>query len=143
MAAMRFRSNKPRMVDETVDGETLIIDMVSGSYFSCVGASAAAWIALSHGATAAETARLLSATYRIATSEAERDVEQFVATLLGDEVLVVLEEGDPTNGGPPALDTPGHEYQPLRLERYTDLADLILLDPVHDVSVAGWPSRHE
>ena len=31
------------------------------------------------------------------------------------------------------------EYQSLCFEKYTDLADLILLDPVHDVSDAGWP----
>ena len=36
--ATRYRANAPRFVDETVDGEALIIDMVKGTYFSATGA---------------------------------------------------------------------------------------------------------
>ena len=32
---------------------------------------------------------------------------------------------------------------PLSVDAFTDLADLILLDPVHDVSDAGWPHKRE
>jgi hypothetical protein len=65
-------------------------------------------------------------------------VERFVGTLLSEEMLVELEHTpmrEPTLAAPVAP----HAYAPLELERYTDLADLILLDPVHDVSEAGWP----
>jgi hypothetical protein len=29
----------------------------------------------------------------------------------------------------------------LRLETYDDMADLLLLDPIHEVSEQGWPHR--
>jgi hypothetical protein len=141
MAPTQYRPNRPRIVDETIDGEALIIDMVNGAYFSCVGASAVAWTALSSGATVDEIADLLAAAYRVPTADARRDVEQFVAALLDDMLLVAPAEPTP----PPAERPPivlgalGGAYEPPRLEKYTDLADLILLDPVHDVSVAGWP----
>src|SRR4051812_48213260 len=93
MTPSRFRANAPRVVDETVDGETLIIDMVSGNYFSCVGASAAAWLALSAGTTPVHTADLLSAAYGISAADAEADVERFVAALVNEE-LVVARHGD-------------------------------------------------
>ena len=36
---------------------------------------------------------------------------------------------------PPMADLGGLAY-----ERFTDMEELILLDPVHDVSEAGWPN---
>ena len=31
------------------------------------------------------------------------------------------------------------EFAPPRLEKYSDLEDLLVLDPIHDVDEAGWP----
>jgi len=145
MAATRYRANTPRIVDETIDGETLIIDMVTGTYFSCAGPSTLAWTALCRGATADETAQLICSTYGIAASDAKRDAEQFLAMLVGDELLVLREEdADSASVIEEAeLDSCGGGYELLHIDKYTGLADLILLDPVHDVSVAGWPSGPE
>ena len=32
-------------------------------------------------------------------------------------------------------------YEPPILNRYDDLQNLALLDPIHDVEEAGWPNR--
>jgi hypothetical protein len=42
--------------------------------------------------------------------------------------------------GVPASRSP---FKPPRLEKHTDMQDLILIDPVHEVSAAGWPHRAE
>jgi hypothetical protein len=144
----RYRSNTPRFVDETVDGEALIMDMLKGNYYSCVGASAIAWDALKQGATVTGAAAVLADTYGLATTDVAPDVERFVAVLLAEEMLVPndaanVELGDPPDSAPEAASVPDERshgtYGPLTFERFSDLADLILLDPVHDVSEAGWP----
>ena len=135
----RYRANTPRFVDETVDGEALIMDMVTGSYYTCRDSSTIAWEALKAGVATSDVAALISNAYRVELGNVERDVERFVDDLLGDEMLVPL---DGSAAPAPPATTNGSvigEYQPLRFDRYTDLADLILLDPVHDVSDAGWP----
>lgn len=135
------RLNAPRFVDETVDGEALIMDMVTGAYYTCFGASTTAWEALKRGAEPPQVAAALAAAYPVELPEAEQDVERFLAELTQEEMLVPAD--GPSNGATaePAAGNggPAGEYQPLAFERYTDLADLILLDPVHDVSDAGWP----
>ncbi len=37
---------------------------------------------------------------------------------------------------PPAIQG---AFAPPRLQRYTDMQDLLLLDPIHDVDEVGWP----
>jgi len=132
----RYRANAPRFVDETVDGEALIMDMVTGTYYSCVGPSTIAWNLLKSGMAVDEVASSIAPAYAIEHSSAERDLHTFVEELVREEMLVV-DHNAPANGH--IADVAAGSYQPLRLERYTDLADLILLDPVHDVTDAGWP----
>jgi hypothetical protein len=138
----RYRSNEPRFVDETIGGEALIMDMVRGSYYSCVGASASVWNALKGGATGTEVAEQMAA-LGVERRRVDDDLAVFVAALLADELLVP--RGDGVAGEPVLLEELGWpaEYAGLELERYTDLADLILLDPVHDVSEDGWPRTAE
>jgi hypothetical protein len=79
--------------------------------------------------------------YGVPEVDAARDVDAFVANLLGEEMLV--EAAAPPDGLPTraAIDAavPQADYTALVIERFNDLADLILLDPVHDVTEAGWP----
>jgi hypothetical protein len=136
-----YRVNAPRFVHETVDGEALIMDMVKGSYYSCAGASAYAWNALARGVSTAALAKLIEERYGVASSDAGRDIDGFIATLLSEEMLFEASEpmGEVPTGDELASLVPSGDYAVLELERFTDLADLILLDPVHDVTEAGWP----
>jgi hypothetical protein len=145
--ANHYRANEPRFVDETVDGESLIMDMVRGNYYSCVGASAVAWNALKAGAAVAEVVDLIVASYDTDGQDVRGHVDEFVAALLADELLVQTDDARDAGSRPvplteTAAGTP-RAYSGLQLERYSDLADLILLDPVHDVSEAGWPHRED
>lgn len=136
-----YRANRPRFVDETVDGEALVMDMVKGNYYSCVGSSAFAWNALTAGVAPADVAAMVGERYGIAGDDATRDVDQFVATLVDEEMLVAVEAPPDAPADRATLEAkvPAGEYTVLALERFTDLADLILLDPVHDVTEVGWP----
>ena len=141
----RYRVNRPRIVDETIDGEALIMDMVTGSYYGCDGPSAFAWLALAAGASVDEVGQALAARFPIDADTARDQAAGLVESLLGHELLVDR-EGQP----PGALDEAVAAYDgtfdldtALSIDAFTDLADLILLDPVHDVTEAGWPNKRE
>jgi len=140
----RYRPNEPRFVDETIDGEALVMDMVRGNYYSCEGASAVAWNALKQGLDVDAVAAVLVAAYALAPEQASSDLDSFVAALLAEEMLVERPDAAPDAAPATApVAARAGPYEGLRLDRFTDLADLILLDPVHDVSEAGWPHRAE
>ena len=134
----RYRLNAPRCAEETIEGEALIIDMVSGSYFSCTGTAAVVWNELKLGASADEVASVLVDAHGGDPLEVAAEVESFASALV--EALLVAEDPDAIaqEGRRSDLVEPG-ERTALVLEEYSDLADLLLLDPVHDVSEAGWP----
>jgi hypothetical protein len=58
-------------------------------------------------------------------------------------LIAPLQDGAATNsnGAAAVAQTNGRPYSPPKLSAYTDMQELLLLDPVHEVDDAGWPSR--
>jgi len=132
--ALRFRVNMPSIAHEVVDGEVVIINLVTGDYYSCRGVAADAWQALSAGATVTEVAVALSSAYEVGDADVAADVAEFVRASTADGLLV---EHDGDAAPVPPFGTGAYEVP--AFEKFSDMADLIVLDPVHDVTGEGWP----
>jgi hypothetical protein len=126
MAVYRIRG--PQVVHETVDGEVIAIDFATGSYYSLRDGAEAAWSSLA--AEEAPTAEVVAAAVAVRFPEhgTVGGVGAFLDQLV-DEGLIVRD--GPASGG---------AMNGLTFEKFTDMEELILLDPVHDVSEAGWPN---
>jgi len=123
-----YQVNAPRVVHETLDGETVIIDTVTGLYYTAAGNAALLWQALAAGADPAT----LAAGFDTSAIEAFRD------DLVASELIV------PRAGGSVAMALPQLDaaLPPPALTRHADLQELIELDPIHEVDTAqGWPFR--
>jgi hypothetical protein len=137
LSEQRFRIG-PEIVHETVDGEVIAIDLANGSYYSLAGSGPAIWELFGSGVSEAEIVTALAVQF-----EAEKaEIGAAVSALLGqlrENGLVVSEEGIPEEA--PAPPSPGEKvpFEVPRLERYTDMKDYFLLDPIHEVDTAGWP----
>jgi hypothetical protein len=138
LSETRFRVS-PEIVHETVDGEVIAIDLVSGSYYSLAGSGPAVWEVLGSGASEAEIAAALADRF-----EADDEtIAAAVSVLLGQlqEGNLVVSDEQPGEAAPPTADGSGEKipFEAPRLERYTDMKDYFLLDPIHEVDTAGWP----
>lgn len=139
MNDQRFRLNEPRVVADIIDGEVLAIDMATGAYVNLRDWSSFVWAHLMSGATVGEVQRLLSQSVEVSDGTA---VAVFADRLQADGLVV---PGDPTQAGDPTegavgIAVPAVPWSGLVVESFTDMADLILLDPVHDVDPdKGWP----
>jgi hypothetical protein len=126
-------ASSDRVVSETIDGEVVAIDLESGRYYSLEGPAARAWEAIQAGRDVEGIVAAAAAEAGVEADEATADVAAFLAELEA-EGLLLGGNGD----GQPA---PGPGHVSLVLHRYTDMQDLIVLDPIHDVDETGWPNR--
>src|SRR3954451_515405 len=108
----------------------MVIDLNSGAYFSFVGAAADIWSLMASGAGLAGTVDRIAARYAIDVPTVQRDVGTFVAELTAHELLL---DGSARDESPLDLGPVAVTYETPELERHDDLADLLLLDPVHEV----------
>jgi hypothetical protein len=134
----RYRANSPTVISETLDGEAVIMDLRSGTYFSTRGTGAIIWTWFEGGATVRQIMTELSKTRGGDSALVGGAVDAFIREL-ADFHLIVADPNEADDAElPPA---PGDLiYAPPVLAAYTDMDDLLQLDPVHDVDAeSGWP----
>jgi hypothetical protein len=133
----RFEING-QVIDETIDGETIIINLASGNYYNLNASGAAAWRALRRRSTADELAAYLSSQFDAPPDDIRAGVDELIARLR-DEGLVSPTDR-PADGQLPGEQGGRSAWVSPALGKYTDMQDLILLDPVHEVTQdQGWP----
>lgn len=138
MDAGHFRSNSPPVIHETVEGETIIVNLETGSYYDLNHLGGAIFEALAAGMAAADLSDAIASAYEIEPGAAARVVEVFAAQLVEEQLILPSENGARSELDAPEL--PASFVEP-GLKKYTDMQALLLLDPVHEVDEAGWPSR--
>jgi hypothetical protein len=129
-----YRTNDDAISHETIDGEVIAIHYRTGHYFSLRDTAAALWQALAGGASVAQ----LQAAAGCRTPEENAAVEVFVAGLVADE-LVQPVDGPARSDSPTAPTAAGAAFAAPVVERYADLEQLLLADPLHEVDDMGWP----
>lgn len=129
------------IVHETLDGEAVIINLHSGTYYSLQGVGAVLWQALVASTTVAALGRRFAEETSLTPEAIGPALERFVAGLY-DEALIAVE---PPPSGRPVRRRPcpprRHRQSALALQRFTDVQELLALDPVHDVDEVGWPVK--
>ena len=124
--------NKRVVVSETVADEAIVINMESGTYHRIAGTASQLWTALAEGSTLDGWA-----------AKAAVDLPSLtpghlaaLALSLAEVNLILLDDTRRAELGEIA-DAEGSPLDPV--ESYDDMADLLLIDPIHDVDEHGYP----
>ena len=142
MDNQRFRVNTPTVTHETIDGEAVIINLDSGNYYSLVEVGSFIWGLVEKGASASEVQNLVLQTYQGDATDVDRGVQELFAQLQQENLIVPVDGAgalDPTELLPSNNSHEKLSFSPPSLQKYSDMQELLLLDPIHDVDEAGWP----
>jgi Coenzyme PQQ synthesis protein D (PqqD) len=137
---MRYQVNRPQVINETIDGEAIMINLATGSYYSLDRVGGDVWALLEASRPVEEIVAELGRRYDADEDDIRRGVDDLLRRLADEELVVPCDPGDavrPTRPEPPPAERP--PFHAPRLEKFTDMQDLILLDPVHEVDAQGWP----
>lgn len=133
----RFVVNAPAVVSEVIDGEAVIMNLRLGHYYSTRDVGAITWQALEQGHAETTIASALAARFGLDAPQAADAVATFVRDLLSHDLL--REANAPEPGPLTFSSSDGLAWSAPTVAAYTDMEDLLLLDPIHDVAAAGWP----
>jgi hypothetical protein len=135
--------DRSTVVDEDFSPEWVIIDLRDGKYY-CLNESAAfIWATLKSGPKSFE--RIygeISKRFILDPTAARDEVECFILVMEKASLLIVDRSsvGEESSVETNDILTPPTLWIAPGYTTYSDLQDLILIDPVHEVNVeAGWP----
>ncbi len=142
---MRFRISGPQIIHETIDEEVIIINLDNGNYYSLDKVGAEIWGLVESGATVRETAEAITHRYEGSRAVIETAVNQLIAEFQQEDLIVPDKGKEPRSikglntQAETGMETEKPGFEAPILHKYTDMQDLLLLDPIHEVDEAGWP----
>ena len=121
------------------DDEIVVLDTLAGYYFSLRGSAIDIWLLVEANASRARMVESLAARF-----EGDREA---IAAAVDHCLAQFFEHGliRETEANSVTLESirpgPKQAFPKPLVECFDDMRDLMLLDPVHEVSEAGWPHR--
>lgn len=142
---MYYRLNEPDVIQETIDGETLIVHTRLGTYFSLQGCGAQIWKALLDGNSIDQIVDLFDIRGTDQRGVVCSGVEEFISTLLREMLILPAPEEFKLPGVvADEASTAKLAFVRPELSIYTDMQELLLVDPIHEVDPeAGWPVQKD
>ena len=130
-----FEVRSRDVVAESFDDELIVLDLLSGKYFSLAGGAALVWRALLAGHSLDTLAAGLPA-----DDERRAGAAGVVESLIANELIVARDK--PAAGPADLVAAFATTTRPFAIDSFDDLSELLVADPIHDVDPkAGWPHQ--
>jgi len=133
---------KPSTVHERFGDETVILNLDSGSYYSAQGIASIIWGLVSDGCSESNIVQRIRAGFSGDADEVARATQRFLDQLVVEALVeshaTADSSGDAIHGAHVAA--PTEVFSAPVLQKYTDMEEMLLLDPIHEVDEHGWPS---
>ena len=128
---------------EYFENEVLAINLKTGNYFSLRGTAFVFWKLITEGNSFESTITKICTHFQIEKEKASQLFEDFLNKLIQNE-LVQKTNTTTDSFSNEWLNMFSNEFSIPLLECYTDMQDLLLFDPIHDVDTqVGWPKKAE
>lgn len=146
---MRFQLNANEVVHELLDGEIIVMHLLSGNYYSLVGSGAEIWSAVIAGTSSGAIVARLIGEVTAEPELVELETRNFLQQLVDESLILPVADGsaDPESvlaeSANAESSLPGALRQPFKsptIQKYTDMQGLLLVDPIHEVDASGWPA---
>lgn len=135
-----YQIRTPSVIGEVVDGEAIIVNLDTGVYYSLREPGATLWQRLEQSISLHSLTACALALYVGDAEEITAWVRKLVDELVREGLLRAFQVAGPeTMNGFSTSGETKTTFVPSVLEKYTDMADLLLLDPIHEVGERGWP----
>jgi hypothetical protein len=142
----QLKVNTPNVVHETIDGETILLDLNTGNYYSLDGSGALIWEFIDKTGNYEKAIEILTAANSAESDNIAGAVKKFADELL-TEKLMVIASSEITPADVTEIENKLKEmalnFKAPAVCKYTDMQDLLLLDPIHEVDEKGWPESKE
>ncbi len=127
------------VIHQTVDRETVIINLENGRYYSLNPSGSLMWLELLASSSPAEISAALVRVHPASADAIPDQIDTFISELGSQDLLTPIAADAPLRPIDPAfLAMP---YSPPQLTTFTDMEHLIPLDPIHQVGALGWPHK--
>jgi hypothetical protein len=127
MGLGRYKPNDAEVASKVMDGEAILINLSSGTYYSMDKTASFIWSLISLQYDSEEIINKVSEIYNVNTDNIKKDIENLIENLINEKIIIpsdaAARSGDFTELPENA------DYKKPELNIYNDMKDLLALDP--------------
>jgi hypothetical protein len=129
---VRLCPNTAEVAAKVMDGEAILINLSDGMYYSLDLVGGLVWQLIEARRSLREIVETVSARYDVTPPDAEADLQRLAVDLLQARLVEVVPEPADVEG-PVGTEASAQRlaYEPPRLSAFSDMAELLALDPPH------------
>ncbi len=138
---LSIKVNAAAVIGEIIDDEAVIMNLESGCYYTMDGVGAAIWHLIEGGASLDTVVAVIAHRYDGDQTAIRQAVSGLIDELKREKLILT----EPTSAAKsparlPEDDGVGGAFEPPVLHKFTDMQDLLLVDPIHEIDEEkGWP----
>jgi hypothetical protein len=137
-----YRVASAEIVSDVIDGETVLVDLANGSYYTANATGGVIWSLVVRGLSGDQAVAELARRFLGDEAAIRSGCAAFIARLCAEGLLLPAANGEQVHSSGAMADPPLPAGAPVaepKLTKYTDMEDLLSLDPIHEVDEMGWP----
>ena len=138
--------NMPHVVHDTIDGETILVNLKNGNYYSFDKFGVVAWDFIIGKGDLVFLVKKISEIFEEKEEKIVTVIKDFIGQLLEEDLLISDNDkqleihSDQNEELTEKLKSIMSVFEAPVLNKYSDMQDILLLDPIHDTDEKGWPS---
>ncbi|MDI6743430.1 MAG: PqqD family protein [Smithella sp.] len=134
-----YEINAPAVISEPMEDEVVVINLDNGCYYNLNKTAAQVWNFLDQGYSLNSIASSAEKFYPGETESIRSDFKEFVKRLIDEQLVREIEGRNGSEMNAEGFD--GQTYEKPDFEKFSDMQEMLLLDPIHEVSDEGWPHQ--
>ena len=143
MAGAQRYTIAPTVIHEVFDDEVVLADLDHGTYYSVGGSGVDAWIGIRDGVPIRRVAEAIAAASGADAAAVDVELQRLVDDLVAEALIAPDGLAADATDDAAAPSVASTTFVPPTFERFTDMQQLLVLDPIHDVDDSGWPVPRE
>jgi hypothetical protein len=139
---MALTTSVPLLISQQFDSEVVLANYQNGVYYNLDGSAAQIWLGLKANRTVEEIGSAVATATAGDVPSITQQVQAFVDSMLAEGLIAdgVADTRSETSIEAWAPVLSGTFVAP-EFQRFDNLRELLLMDPVHDAGDEGWPLR--
>ncbi len=125
----RFAINTAEVAAKVLDGEAILINLSTGTYYGIDKAGCRIWEMIEKGYNQREIIETVVALYDVPAERAKADIESLISELIKENLIMVADNSPSVAKYQMSLSEQKLPYDQPKLNIYRDMADLLALDP--------------
>ena len=138
-----YRICSPDVVHETIDGEVVVVHLKTGTYYSTAKSGTDIWHGIEQGLTLEALIAAIKTRYSGKTEEIQAGIDLMLQLLLQEQLIEACDASPSQAGHDWMTAEAGTPFETPVIQKFADMEELLVLDPIHEVGEDGWPHPAE